>query len=100
MHGKTYEIQKTDIFLLRIPLKPSHIFQGRITSACFKTKPGEDGLSVDIEALVAVVSESYNRDTHTIASFSASLPIELGYECKYAPIEGNSAHALIRVVPV
>ncbi|MCC6725002.1 MAG: hypothetical protein IT258_10865 [Saprospiraceae bacterium] len=91
----TYEITPKDILLRRIPLKPSHIFQGRITSACFKTKPNENGLSVDIEALVIDIPSSYNMDTHTLARVSASVPIELGYVCKYDPVEGNNAHALI-----
>ena len=95
MSDNIHEIQRSDNLLRRIPLKPSHIFQGRITSACFKTKPGEDGLSVDIEALIAAFSETYNKETHTLARISAALPMELGYECKHDPVEGNFAHALI-----
>lgn len=95
MPNKPYEIKSTDSLLRRIPLKPSHIFQGSITSACFKTKPGEVGLSVDIEALINRISESYNQETHTLSRLSAALPMELGYECKHDPVDGNFAHALI-----
>lgn len=82
MSDKKHEILRTDSLLRRIPLKPSHIFQGRITSACFKTKPGEDGLSVDIENLVEDILNIVNKETHTVARFGAAVPIELGYECK------------------
>ena len=95
MSDNPHVVLESDNLLRRIPLKPSHIFQGRITSACFKTKAGEDGLSVDIEALVKTILESYNPETHTLARLSASIPIELGYECKHDPIDGNFAHALI-----
>ncbi|MCU0347824.1 MAG: hypothetical protein MUC59_12870 [Saprospiraceae bacterium] len=67
MSDTPYEILGTDNLLRRIPLKPSHIFQGRITSACFKTKPSEDGLSVDIEGLTEGIYSVYNQDTHTLA---------------------------------
>lgn len=90
-----HEILQSDTLLRRIPLKPSHIFQGRITSACFKTKPGEDGLSVDIEALVKDVSTIFDKETHTVARLKAAVPMELGYDCKHDTIEGNFAHALI-----
>lgn len=95
MPDTPYEILGTDNLLRRIPLKPSHIFQGRITSACFKTKPGENGLSVDIEAIVNDITATYNKETHTLARLAAAIPMDLGFDCKHDPVEGNYAHALI-----
>ncbi len=90
-----YIISPDEFLLRRIPLVPSHISQGRITSAGFKTHSDEDGLSVDIEKLVKDISQQFNSNTETIARILAEIPMNLGYSCKHDPIEGNSAHALI-----
>jgi len=91
----SYKIEPTDWLLRRIPNKPNFFVNGRITSACFKTHTGEDGLSVDIEKLVEDIREKYNPATHSLGEILAKLPMDEGYECRHDPIEGNSSHALI-----
>lgn len=90
-----YQIEPSDRLLRRIPKKPSHINNGRITSACFKTRDGEDGLSVDIENLVSTLPEIYSSETHRLAAIMAQLPMDEGYDCQHDPVEGNYSHALI-----
>jgi hypothetical protein len=65
------------------------------TSAAFKTKPNEDGLSVEISALTTLEMAVSNKLTFGLAEFSAKIPMESGFECVYNPLEGIHAHALI-----
>jgi hypothetical protein len=65
------------------------------SSAAFKTKPNEDGLSVNIAALTTPEASVGNAEEFGIAEISAATPISLGYECEYNPQPGNDAHALI-----
>lgn len=65
------------------------------SSAAFKTKPNEDGLSVDIAALTTPELSALDPERFGVAEFSASVPIELGYECKNKPSHKNKAHAII-----
>jgi hypothetical protein len=90
-----YQITEDERLIRRIPRKPSHINNGRITSACFKTRAGEDGLSVNIENLVDDSTTIYNPITHRIAAFEASIPLNDGYECIHNPQDGNDSHALV-----
>lgn len=90
-----YQINKNDRLIRRIPKKPSHINNGRITSACFKTRPGEDGLSINIENLINDVSTIYNPETHRLAGFESRIPLENGYKCVHDPQDGNNSHGLI-----
>jgi hypothetical protein len=65
------------------------------SSAAFKTKPNEDGLSVNIAALTTPEATVGNAKEFGVAEISASTPIILGYECEHNPQSGNDAHALI-----
>ncbi len=65
------------------------------SSAAFKTKQNEDGLSVNIAALTTPEATLENDFEFAVAEISASTPIDLGYECKHNPKPNNNAHALI-----
>jgi hypothetical protein len=65
------------------------------SSAAFKTKPNEDGLSVNIAALTTPVATAGNINEFGVSEISASTPISLGYECRHNPQPFNDAHALI-----
>ncbi|MEA3495953.1 MAG: hypothetical protein U9R42_07955 [Bacteroidota bacterium] len=96
-----YNITSDDILYRRIPHQPS--FWKEVngvkvpSSGNFKTKKGEDGLSVNIAELIdpeAIVSKYPNND---VAEFSASVPISEGFNCiqkgkdhTHAIIEGDT----------
>ena len=65
------------------------------SSAAFKTKPNEDGLSVNIAALTTPEATVGNIKEFGIAEISASTPMVLGYKCEHNPKPDNIAHALI-----
>ena len=65
------------------------------SSAAFKTKPDEDGLSVDIAALTTPVQTAGDITKFAVAEMSASTPIDLGYECIHKPKPENYAHSII-----
>jgi len=65
------------------------------SSAAFKTKLNEDGLSVNIAALTTPQATVGNPEEFDIAEISASTPIGLGYDCIHNPQPENEAHALI-----
>lgn len=65
------------------------------SSAAFKTKPNEDGLSVNIAALTTPEATVGDAKEFGVAEISASTPIGLGYECEHDPKPDNDAHALI-----
>ena len=65
------------------------------SSAAFKTKPNEDGLSVNIAALTTPEATVGNAEEFGVAEISASIPINLGYHCEHNPQPDNDAHALI-----
>ena len=65
------------------------------SSAAFKTKPNEDGLSVNVAALTTPEATVGNTEEFGVAEISASTPISLGYECEHNPQPGNDAHVLI-----
>jgi hypothetical protein len=65
------------------------------SSFAFKTKPEEDGLSVNIVALTTSEATIGNVINFGVAEISASIPIDLGFECKHDPQPENDAHALI-----
>lgn len=66
------------------------------TSAAFKTKPGEDGLSVDIKALTTPENSVIDPVNYGLAEIPASVPLGLGYPCIHDPQPGNNAHAIIK----
>ncbi len=94
-----YTISGADTLIRRIPRKPDHwkILNGvkSATSMNFKTKRGEDGLSVDILALTTLDKAVRTPTTHFAALLSAEIPMRLGFECRHDPIHDNKAHALI-----
>ncbi len=65
------------------------------SSFAFKTKPNEDGLSVNIAALTTLKATVGNAKEVGIAEISAATPIGLGYQCKQDKQPDNDAHALI-----
>jgi hypothetical protein len=65
------------------------------TSAAFKTKPGENGLSVDIAALTTPEKSVMNSARFNLAEISAATPLNLNLECVHNPVPENDAHALI-----
>ena len=96
----SYQIEAHDELLRRVPRVPSMLKELpdgtlTLTSAVFKTRPGEDGLSVDILALTTMAQAVPNPATHTAALLPAAVPMQEGYECRHNPVPGNNAHALI-----
>ena len=65
------------------------------SSAAFKTKTNEDGLSVNIAALTTPHATVGDIEEFGVAEISASTPISLGYECIHSPQPQNDSHALI-----
>lgn len=65
------------------------------SSAAFKTKPNENGLSVDIATLTTPETTVGNSNEFGVAEISAETPINLGYVCIHDPMSDNKAHALI-----
>lgn len=93
-----YIIQREDELVRRVPKYLSNFFQNnRPTSAAFKTKPEEDGLSVNILKLTTIEETIQDNERFVGAVFTASIPIDAGYDCLHAPdLENNNlAHALI-----
>jgi len=93
-----YTIENRDTLFRRFPIvnEPNYISfwkevngQKVPTSAVFKTKPFEDGLSVDIKALTG------DPLKFNLCELPASVPINLGKECLHNPKDDNHAHALI-----
>lgn len=99
-----YSITDADFLYRRFPIseEPNYaVFwkfdNGRKipSSAAFKTKPNEDGLSVNIAALTTPQVTAGNTEEFGVAKISASTPIDLGYECIHNLQPENDAHALI-----
>jgi hypothetical protein len=65
------------------------------SSAAFKTKSNENGLSVDIAELTKPEITVGNKKEFGVAEISAAIPMSLGYICKHDPMPNNNAHALI-----
>jgi len=65
------------------------------SSAAFKTKNGEDGLSVDIASLTTPAKTSGDPLQFGVAEFQASVPLNAGFPCVPDKQPGNDAHALI-----
>lgn len=65
------------------------------SSAAFKTKSNEDGLSVNIATLTTPQATVGNAKEFGVAEISASIPFGLGYDCIHNPQPENDAHALI-----
>ena len=98
----TYTITEDDQLLRRIIEQP-HFYKEvngvrQPSSAAFKLRTGEDGLSVDIMALTTLEQAVPNRATHTAAILPARVPLSLKLPCVHDPIPDNPAHALIQNV--
>ncbi len=102
--NKNYKITEEDNLYRRFPLsdKPKYSVFWKIengqkipSSAAFKTKRDEDGLSVDIEKLTTPEKSCGNTEDYGLVSFSAEVPLEKGHSCIHDPKEDNKAHALI-----
>lgn len=65
------------------------------TSFAFKTKPNEDGLSVNIAALITSEKTVANFPNDVVAELPAAFPINEGYNCIHKPSKNNLAHAII-----
>lgn len=91
-----YIIQEKDELLRRVPKVPSHFNNGRITSAAFKPKPGEEGLSVDIPSLTTIETSIKYPDKFFAAIITAEIAVKVGCECVHDPVPENYSHALIR----
>lgn len=79
-----HTITIADNLLRRVPIsKPDcwKIVNGKKipSSFAFKTKPNEDGLSVNIAALTTSEQTVAEYSNQGVAQFSASVPINAGY---------------------
>jgi len=99
-----YLITNVDFLYRRFPIldEPKYALFWKLdngkkipSSATFKTKPNEDGLSVNIAALTSPKETVGNAKEFGVAEISASIPINLGYQCKHDPKHDNNSHALI-----
>ncbi len=99
-----YVITREDFLYRRFPIidKPNYAVFWKMdngrkvpSSAAFKTKANEKGLSVNIAALTTPESTIGNVKKFGAAEISASTPIDLGYHCQHDAQPGNNAHALI-----
>ena len=97
-----YVITPEDKLIRRIIRQPDFFKEVdgvlRPSSAAFKLKSGEDGVSVDIQALTTLEKAIPNTVTHTGAILPAQVPLSLGLPCVHDPVPGNDAHALIKNV--
>lgn len=99
-----YLITEKDFLYRRFPIRnePNYIVFWKMvngkkvpSSAAFKTKPNEDGLSVNIAALISAKATVGDIEDFGVAEISAKTPINLGYDCKHVPQPHNKAHAII-----
>ena len=65
------------------------------SSAAFKTKRDENGLSVNIASLTTPEGTVEDPAAFAVAEFPASVPLNAGYKCVQDEQPGNVAHALI-----
>lgn len=95
-----YSISNEDFLYRRLSKNNPHywkIINGQAvpTSFGFKTKPNEDGLSVNIAALITPEKAVLNYPNDCVAEISASFPISKGYNCLHKPSKSNFSHAII-----
>jgi hypothetical protein len=94
-------IEETELYR-RFPIEPHldsfyKIVEGKKipSSAAFKTKANEDGLSIDIAELTTPAKSVLDDKKFGLAKFLAKIPLEAGLKCVHDPKPNNSAHALI-----
>jgi hypothetical protein len=95
-----YEIKDIDTLYRRVPKYHPNYWkeingEKFPSSFAFKTKPNEDGLSVDIVNLTTLEKTIGKTELFSVAEFSAAIPMGLGYKCSQDKKEDNDAHALI-----
>jgi hypothetical protein len=99
-----YEITNSDFLYRRFSIldEPNYAVFWKLengrkipSSAAFKTKPNEDGLSVNIAALTTPKETVGDSQSFSVAEISASTPLDLGFECIHDIKPENNAHALI-----
>jgi len=100
----SYSITEKDFLYRRFPIsdEPNYAIFWKLnngikvpSSAAFKTKTNEDGLSVNIAALTTPKETVGDNNKFGVAEISASTPIGLGCTCKHDPKPDNESHALI-----
>lgn len=103
----THIIRNEDYLLRRFPISESRpdfykIIDGKKvpSSFAFKTKQGEDGLSVNIKVLTPDLNDFIlDPNSFNAVEFLAEIPISSGYTCIHDPYPAedpkNGAHALI-----
>jgi len=94
----SYDINDNDELLRRVPKVLSHFNNEGITSAAFKPKTGEDGLSVDILSLTTIENSIKDPNKFLAAIITVENVIQEGCKCIHDPITDNYAHALIKGV--
>lgn len=101
---RDYLITNVDFLYRRFPIsdEPNYASFWKLengkkipSSAAFKTKPDEEGLSVNIAALTTPQQTVDDNKKFGVAEISAETPLHLGYECEHRPVVDNVAHALI-----
>jgi hypothetical protein len=100
-----YHITREDFLLRRFPISddPRYaLFFKEVngkkipSSAAFKTKPNEDGLSVNIKSITSDTMQFVQDPTlFDYVEFSAAIPLDNNFECRHNPQTNNYGHALI-----
>ena len=98
--AKLYIITPDDFLYRRFPINNPNFWKMENdrkvpTSAAFKTKPGENGLSVDIAKLTTPEKSVLDPGRFNVAEILAATPINLNFPCVHDPKSDNEAHALI-----
>jgi len=98
---RKYFITISDILYRRIPKNDPNFWKELngvkiLSSAGFKTKSYEDGLSVDIAELTTPKKSLALYPNFVLAKIPASIPIDEGYECEHKPSNKNKSHAIIK----
>lgn len=91
-------ITEDDELYRRISIHPSHWKNATtVSSAAFRLKKGEDGISVDLARLTTPEKSVLNREKYRLAVLKASVPMSEGLSCVHDPLEDgtNDAHSLI-----
>ena len=100
-------IRKEDYLLRRFPISESRsdfykVINGKKipSSFAFKTKRGENGLSVNIKVLTQDLQDfMIDPSSYSAVEFLAEIPLSSGHDCVHDPFPAeeskNGAHALI-----
>lgn len=95
-----YEITDDDYVLRRVPTDPNYIKDdGSITSFAFRTRKGENGLSVDVEKLSSYEKATLGSNRFRLVKLNVGQirhDINDGLDVIHDPLPDNTAHALIK----